>query len=394
MIISLQNKIKFSIGVVLGSLIACSPSKFTQTQQSVNLCDSSVSKCINENGFINITQNFQIGSGKVDILFVTDNSASMSKAQLQMASKFSGFIQSLDTIKADYRIAITTTDLSVVNSQNLISFANGKKYITSSDSNRVMLFNSAIVRNETVLCEDFINSMFYTYGKNFQDSAYNPTYATQYYQKCPSPDSRGIYTANVVVSANKDSFIRSDANLFIILISNDDVRKGKNKEENDKATTFISMMAQKHPNKYWDFNSIIVKDEVCKQSQVLKNSSNQIVINGNDEPAISGGMGLEYANLSNSAAKDIENNPRPRGQILNICETDYSQHFSSMSTQISEDSRMVNLKCVPEFEPVVTLAKYPYTNVNFTLNGNKLVFPRSVAGQSVEIQYRCYTGPT
>lgn len=387
------NKIKFSLGVVLGSLIACSPSRFTQSQQAANICDSSVSKCITESGFINITQNYQVGSGKVDILFVTDNSASMSKIQLQMASKFSGFIQSLDNMKADYRIAITTTDLSAVSNQNLISLGNGKKYITSSDSDRVILFNNGVVRNETVVCEDFINSMFYTYGKNFQNADYNPSYSTMYYQKCPSSDTRGIYTANLVVSSNKDEFIRSDANLFIILISNDNVRQGKAMEENDKASTFINMMNQKYPNKYWDFNSIVVKDSVCMQSQFLYNANNQLVMN-NYGPAIAGGIGIEYANLSNSAAKDIEGNARPRGQVLNICETDYSQHFNSMSTQISEEARMVTLKCLPDSEPVVTLSSQPNTNVSFTLNGSKLIFPRSMAGQSVDIQYRCYTGPT
>ena len=382
--------IQFALGAVLGSVIACSPTKFTQSKQASNLCDSSVTNCVVESQSVDISQNFKIGSGKVDILFVNDNSASMSKMQVQIASKFSGFIQNLDAKSIDYRIAITTTDLSKVTQNPLVSFANGNKFLTPNDANRNILFNNSIIRDETLNCEDLIVSMFNTYGPTFNQEPY---YHSQYPIVCPSPDTRGIYTANVVVSGNSSTFIRSDANLNIILISNDNVRKDViAMEENDKASAFTNMMQQKYPTKYWDFNSIVVKDTSCSLAQTLRTATNQVVTSYKDGvvgPAISGGIGREYANLSNSAAKDIDNNPRPRGQILDICESNYSNHFNTMATQISEESRMFNLKCTPTVAPTVTP-----TNVPVTWSGDKLIFGRGSEGTNVSIQYRCYTGPT
>lgn len=379
--------IQFALGAVLGSVIACAPTKFSQPASVSSLC-AGVANCVVQQNYTEITQDFKVGSGKVDILFVNDNSASMSKVQVHLASKFAGFIQNLDSKSIDYRIAMTTTDLNSVLSQKLITFSGGQKYLTNSDSNRVNLFNNAIIRNETIVCEDLITSMFNTYGPTFQSNSY---YAQQYPIKCPSSDTRGIYTANVVVSSNSDSFMRSDANLNIILISNDNVRQGNAMETADTASAFTSMMQEKYSTKYWDFNSIVVKDASCKQAQSLKNAANQVVMNQSG-PAIAGGLGLEYANLSNSAARDIDNNLRPRGKILDICQADYAQHFRTMATQISEDARMFTMKCSPSAAPVVTDASG--ASVVHTWSDNRVVFPRGTEGKSVSINYTCYTGPT
>lgn len=384
------TKYQFAIGLVFGVVIACSPTKFKPTDVTESICDSSVTNCVVEQGFTNITQNFEVGAGKVDILFVSDNSASMSPVQLKLKDDFSGFIQNLDSKKIDYRVAVTTTDLSSVNSKKLIAMGNGKSYLSNSDSNRTSLFYSAILRNETLVCENFIFGMFNTFGLNFQSQS---QYGTQYSTKCPSPDTRGVYTSYLVVSENADSFMRADANLNVIVISNDDVRQGKLAlETNDKAETFTAMMQQLYPTKYWDYNSIIVKDETCKSQQVLKNAQGQVISNQSG-PAVIGGIGYEYAGLSNSAAKNIDNNPRPRGQILNICEGNFASHFRNMATQISEEARMINLKCSPNAAPVVNYQNGTSVPSNlYTWNADKIVFMKGSEGSQISVQYKCYTG--
>lgn len=386
---SIYFYIQITVGILIGFLIACSPTKFLQTKQT-SICSNGSADCIIQSGNVDVTQNFKIGSGKVDILFINDNSASMSKVQLEMASKFSGFLQSLDSKGIDYRIAITTTDLSSVVKNKLITFSNGQKFITNKDIDRVALFTEAIVRNETIECENLITSMFNTYGASFQSNSF---YATQYPVKCPSSDTRGIYAANLIVSENSFSFIRNDANLNLILISNDNVRQGNLLENNDTATAFVNLMEQKFSNKYWDFNSIIVKDDVCKLQQTLRNSVNQVVSNQMG-PAISGGIGFEYANLSNTAARDIDNNPRPRGQILDICQSDYTHNFSSMSTQIADEARMFTLKCTPMSAPTIINKDNPNSAIQYNWNGDKIVFSRDAGAANISISYRCYTGPT
>jgi hypothetical protein len=47
----------------------------------------------------------------VDILFVIDNSGSMADEQARLARNFTGFVDALDAMKVDYRVAITTTDV-------------------------------------------------------------------------------------------------------------------------------------------------------------------------------------------------------------------------------------------------------------------------------------------
>ena len=178
-----------------------------------------------------------------------------------MAAKFAGFIQNLDSNRIDYRIAITTTDLAKVSSRKLIPFYSGVSFITKNDADRVTLFNYAIKRTETIECENLITSMFSYYGTAFQSSS---EYVRLYPTTCPSSDTRGIYTANLVVSENSSSFLRDDANLNVILISNDNVRQGKTMEDMDRASRFTSMMQERYPRKYWDFNSIVVKDNTCK----------------------------------------------------------------------------------------------------------------------------------
>lgn len=386
------TKSQFVVGLVFGVVIACSPTKFKPTDSGVSggLCEAS-DGCVTVSPFYNqYTDSFEVGAGKVDILFVSDNSASMSPIQVKLKEHFSGFIQNLDSKKINYRIAVTTTDLASVNSKKLITLGNGKSYLANTDADRTSLFYSAIVRNETLACENFIIGMFNSFGVNFQSQS---EYATQYPVKCPSPDTRGIYTSYLAISENADSFMRTDANLNIIVISNDEVRQGKIAlETNDKAENFTAMMQQKYPSKYWDYNSIIVKDESCKIQQNLKNLQG-VVVSNQSGPSVTGGIGYEYAKLSNSAAKDIDNNPRPRGEILNICEGSYAQHFANMATQISSESRMVTLKCTPSKSPVVTYQNgTTFPSELYTWNADKITFKKGSEGQQTKIQYECYVG--
>lgn len=387
------NVLQFTLSAVLGSVIACSPTKFGESKSANILCQGV--NCNVQTNSVDISQEFKIGEGKVDILFVADNSASMSKFQTEMAARFEGFIQNLDAKRIDYRIAITTTDLVKVSSQKLVKFYSGAPFITKDDSDRVTLFNYAIKRNETIDCENYITSMFSYYGPKFTQE---PSYHTSYPTICPSADTRGIYTANIVVSQNANSFIRDDANLNVILISNDNVRQNKPMETLDTASSFTSMMQERYPRKYWDFNSIVVKDNACKDQQVLRTASGAVVTAYNTSnmivPAISGNIGSEYINLSNSAARDVENNPRPRGKVLDLCANTYSSHFTNIATQITDSSRMITLRCAPSTQPTVSLKSNPTTSIPFIMNGDKLIFSLGNEGLDVMVKYSCYTGPT
>lgn len=53
----------------------------------------------------------QVGSGKLDILFVVDNSCSMADEQQSLASNFASFIAGVNTTTVDFHLGVTTTDI-------------------------------------------------------------------------------------------------------------------------------------------------------------------------------------------------------------------------------------------------------------------------------------------
>lgn len=369
--------IQLLVGISIGAVIACAPTKFNPGITKDTLCNDSTTSCVQGNNSIDITHEFEVGTGKVDILFVNDISASMSKVQSNMSARFAGFVENLRRKKIDYRIAVTTTDYKGQSGQNAFVGA----MINFNSSNPVGLFNAAIVSQKTVSCENFIVSMFNSYGQSFQSTA---DYYNNYYTYCPSPSTNTILTSYEVLTKKGTSFLREDANLSIIAISNEDI---KTSDSNGTANSFNNMMASQFPNKYWDFHSIIVKDSTCAQNQSLRNVQGVLVTNSSGNSAISGSVGYEYAALSMSAARDIDSNPRPRGQTLNICEADYAQYFNSISTQISDSARMMVLKCNPISAPIVSYANG--AAVSHSWNGNKITFPRGTEGQEMIAKYTC-----
>lgn len=377
--------IQVTIGFVIGAVIACSPTKFNSTAEVDGSCQDSTQNCVYTNGYKNYNVPFKVGAGKVDILFVDDNSASMSFEQKIMSSSFGGFVEQLDRKGIDYRIAVTTTDLNSVRANKLIKIADNKYFITNSDANRVGLFNQAIVRTETVECESFILGIINSFGAGWRSSS---LYQDQYFKKCASPDERGIYTPSLVLSENASGFVRSDANLNIIVISDEDVRSGTEPlEDPDKYQTFISNMSSQYSSKYWEFNSIIVKDNACLNAQ-----SRQI-LDQQGQSAVGASIGFQYSNLSNSPALDIDGNPRPRGRTFDICQNSFTPHFNTIATQILDSARLLPLNCKPEEAPIVTSADGRSINIPYTWDGDrKIVFNRGSEGIAVNVKYRCYAG--
>ncbi|MBC7458149.1 MAG: VWA domain-containing protein [Bdellovibrionaceae bacterium] len=386
---------QFMLGAVIGATIACSPTKFSNSPS--NICIDVPGTCVVGPTSTRVVQDFKVGAGKVDILFVDDNSASMSEIQKKLAAKFAGFIEALDKKDIDYQIGITTTDIT--KSASLLSFGNGQKVLKRSDSNRVSLFNGAIVRTETADCEIFIKSAYESNPSNFDATDY---YYNNYSKYCPSGDERGIYAAHEVLSKNEASLVRANANLNVIVISNEDVRSGSYLndsayalEEKDKASTLIQMINRTYPLKYWEFNSIITKDATCAaQQQQSFTGSNGLPIRSSDGNYVIGSsIGLEYAAVSSSASHDVDGNVAPRGQNLSICSNDYTAYFSNIAAKIADSARLLSLKCKPMEAPVVTDANGVQSSIPYSWNGDsQIIFQHGSEGIQIKIAYKCYTG--
>lgn len=388
---NISRALKFlTVPALISIYVGCSPVNFAKDEE-LNKCQNSGKNCLTQNGKDYFDETISVAGGLVDILIVDDNSASMSFEQTQLAARLSGFIQNLENQHADYRIAITTTDISNANNpprsinQNgalqdgrLIQFANGSYYLTASSGSiaqKDAWFKQALQRPETASCENFIRS---NYGKSGYDAAYSAN--------CPSGDERGVYAANLVVKNNPNSFIRSNAHLAIIVLADEDERSqlywynqqspgsypGYDLESFDQPQTLLNnLRASYGGGKALSVHSIVTTTQACKNTQ-----DGQLVVNGMS--TVSGSFGLIYTQASQMT----------QGVIGDICATDYTSQLGQISTNILNRINSVTLACANPADLSVTIVGQ--SGVTFTVAGTLVKFSTQLApGTTVKVKYSC-----
>ncbi|AHZ86135.1 hypothetical protein AB1A81_04040 [Bdellovibrio bacteriovorus] len=364
-----------AISFFVGLYVGCSPVKFSLDDSK---CKDS--GCVVENGKYAFNYSQTAGRGKVDILIVNDNSASMSFEQARLAPRFQNFIADLDNQKIDYRIAMTTTDVARSDAGSLVSFG-GNPYITPSHSNRMSLFNSTIQRPETLACEKFIANWIRNNGGNLasiESSAYSQAYA----QNCPSGDERGVYAANLVVKNNPSSFIRSDAHLAVIFLADEDERSGLYGnggyvlDQMDQPNYLInnvksSLGADKFNS--LSVHAIVVKDNNCLAQQNSQTLDNYSPTNG----LVTGSIGNVYLSFTNNGW----------GMAADICSNDYTSQLGQIRSKITDRIKDIMLNCSNPQDLIVTVSGSPvgYNLVGKTLKFNQYLSP----GTSVSLSYKC-----
>ena len=320
--------------------------------------------------------------GKVDILFVNDNSASMSPEQRQMAARFETFISELDRRNVDYRIAVTTTDVSdsanpprtinqngALQDGRLIPFAPGQYYIakenTTDTHSRIAAFRQLIERRETLQCENYL----------FHGGI------GSYFDNCPSPDERGLLAAYRSLARNDAQFIRPDAHLAVVILSDEDVRSGMYRTsqtyalaDEDHGSMLVGLVTSKWPNKSMRIHAIVVKpgDQGCLNIQ-----NNQI--NG-----VKGSEGHVYAEAARSTG----------GILGDVCASDYGSQLHDIASNIGEALYEHTLRC--DKPDVIDADTVPVVFVpasaagSWEVVGNKIRFnPRIRPGTKVQLQYSC-----
>lgn len=386
---------KFTMASLLvGIYVGCSPVKFALDEDK---CKSVGENCVVENNVYTFDNISEVGAGKVDILIVNDNSASMSFEQKGLAARFQGFVQALDTRKADYRIAMTTTDVHVegdgndprsingagsLQNGNLLSFG-GNAYLTPAVSDRVALFNSTVVRSETRQCEDFIASWVNSNGIAGTNTS---EYSRQYKINCPSGDERGVYAAALSVEKNPSSFIRKDAHLAIIFLSDEDVRSqlysytGYGLENYDQPATLISKVREKHGTaKGLSIHAITVKDNSClaqQNSQVLGNPAVAAT-----QGFVQGSFGTVYQTFPN----------QNWGKSVSICSLNYTNELGAISTDILERINGINIACSNPMDLEVSAAPGSSSALpSWSLVGKQIKFVSTLqVGTLVRVKYKC-----
>ena len=332
-----QNFIALILAVSL--LTACSAVKFSAKTD----CEGDTN-CVVDQGSLVHQVNITVEGGNVDVLFVNDNSASMSYEQARLADRLSFFVAQFEQRFINYRMAVTTSDISSASNaprsinqngalQNgkLIRFSGNAPFITrdsGSASQREQMFRQVINRPETLSCENFITGWVNS-GRSRESSEYSQAYAAN----CPSTDERGIYAANLVAKNNPDSFIRPESDLHIIFLADEDVRSqlywnntpGFALEDYDTGDRLLPNIKAIYPQKTVGLHAIIVKSATCLAMQ-----------NSQLGGIVSGSYGHEYhkATLSTS------------GVSGDICASDYSSQLQSIFDNIQgQIVDKVALKC-------------------------------------------------
>ena len=163
----------------------------------------------------------EVRLGKVDILFVVDNSSSMHEEHKNIQNQFDDFMNDIRDL--DYRIALTTVDISSspgnrdreYQDGRFIQFEDRSIFLHNDEEDsrerrkrhrqNVQYFKESIVREETRRCE------------------------TEGQSNCPT-DERGICAVNRSLGRSRESaFFRTDpdVHLMIVIISDEDERSSQ-----------------------------------------------------------------------------------------------------------------------------------------------------------------------
>lgn len=390
-----------SAGILVISWSACAPKKFNK-DASINACQNFEQTCLSTNGtdYFDYTKN--IDGGTLDILFIDDNSGSMSFEQARMANKFNEFINVLQNKKINYNIGITTTDIKTdsnpersinkngqLQNGNLITFPNGKKILSSqeySSDEQLNQFKKTITRNETLHCEQYLKQY-----PNRQPPAIGLL------ENCPSGDERGLFSLNLFLDNNYQQLVRTNSHFAVVVLSDEDIRSGLYKrgteefklDDYDKPETVISKFEAKFPSNTFSFHSIVVQpnDKECLQFQSRQlGPANINPIDGITFNAVLGSYGTQYKKLSN-LTHGVD------GDIcageLNGRASDYGSQLTEIAKNVSNRITDIRIACSDAKALSVDISQNS-TNITWSLDENIIHFSNALpANTNIHLKYEC-----
>jgi len=285
--------------------------------------------------------------GKIDILFIDDNSASMDPKQASLGTKFSGFATELKSI--DWQIGITTTDCSAgpygICGSLLTMTGYNSKILNPSVPNYATVFNNSIQRPETAGC---LNT-----------------------GTCPAGASEPLLSATTAMNKfNTDNagFFRADSDLAIVILSDADERQTGGAAYANRPAGLISTFKNNWPNgKKLKVYSIIVKpgDDACLATMRV----------GSGGYSFFGDLIERTVNMTS-------------GINTSICAPDYSVTLKSIGESVRTLTNSVELAHTPIANSVVVTFT-PAQTIGYTVIGNRVVFdaPPSV-GTEIKVSYQ------
>ena len=273
----------------------------------------------------------------VDLLFVMDNSTSMSSEQRQIKQRIEHFVDKV--VDLDYQIGVTTTDVSSSGQQGEILQLKRRQFVLTNQ-----------------LTPDETQKLL---GKGLQ------------MQRRGNLREQGIYAS--LLAAEKSQSTRSPNSLLfrqnskkaIILISDEDESGDR---DYNQPETLIQYYKNLWPNSKMQFHSIVVLpgDRDCDDRHEHR-------------------VGHRYVKASQLT----------KGILGSVCEPDYAEQLAEIGRCVREQLTRVELECEPrkridqsEVEIKVTLATGDSTS-DFTRDGQSLVFASPLPFGQNRLSYLC-----
>ncbi len=293
--------------------------------------------------------------GRIDILFIVDNSQSMKEELASIAHQFDPFLESIEDY--DYHIALTTTDWVQDRGQFLV-FENNQKFLSNPERAR------STHRENVAL---------------FQKLVQMPASTTSH--------ERGIYVLNMVLdNMGQSSFFRPHSLFMVIIVSDEDensfggrVPEGKigtvpPLENYDLPETFFRKVSQQHKFSIVSTHAIIMPPDGA-------DCPDQCKANGK---CVEGRIYADLARPSKDLLRQYGN--IRKGHIGSICDTNFSSQLGPIANALQE-SPPIPLPCFPKRR---VYARVNDENVLFRVEGKKIILAEQVHfGADVEVKFRC-----
>ncbi|MDG1480148.1 MAG: hypothetical protein P8R54_11190 [Myxococcota bacterium] len=242
---------------------------------------------------------YQEGASAVDILWVVDDSISMQNEQEQVAEGFQAFISSLQSKNVDFQLGVTTTDMDLTTP--LRGRLIGRPEVLTPDDDYISMFEERVL-----------------VGIEGSDK------------------ERGLQAAASVLLEDNLGFVREDAGLAVIFVS----------DENDCSDDNV-IPDEAEGVRCYDEPDVRVPVQRYIDDLLELKGEQRLSVSSIIGPTLSEGCegswpGLRYQSVSE----------RLNGLLGNICEADYAELMSQIGERITDPIRTFYLDYAPIEETI------------------------------------------
>lgn len=333
----------------LAALSACAPQdmSFSQSTQASSTSDAT-DTVIPSRG---VSQNFEIKeNANIDILFVVDNSPSMLEEQANMSAKINGFMNLVSGL--NWQVALTTTDPRV-------------NTVDSSKANQP--WGDGQFR-------PMLNRSFLKKGDASDSDAQAALAEAIKLGANGSGDERPINNIYRAMERSENAgFFRSDSNLVVIVISDEDECSNGNcpsssaDTNKSKPASLISFVQSK-----FGAGKVMMVDSIVKA------------------PSDSSCSTASYAPILTSLAN------LSGGLVGSVCAADYTSILSNAGNAAVSLTRSISLSCNPidsdndgKIDFVLKNSSGAVISSGYQVSGKIVTFTSTLGNGSYSADYRC-----